>query len=194
MMVSEVGRTTSGSSSFSPPACVTTATSGANPSMCSASFSSKREGMNIGKYRFWCPVALIRSSTARWMASQIPKPYGLMTIVPRAREFSANPACFTTSWYQAGKSSDCVGRAMACQGYRPMIDGHRSSPQNLAHDDAGARDSSLVLVARPPGAAARPSLTQRQDIDGPGGCPGAFALAGTSRQGEHDGGSENPPG
>src|SRR5207248_528106 len=28
---------------------------------------------------------------------------------------SARPACFTTSWYQEGKSSDCVGSAMARQ-------------------------------------------------------------------------------
>src|SRR5688572_18163078 len=39
----------SGSSSFCPPACVTTATSGANPSTCSASFWRKLSGMNIGK-------------------------------------------------------------------------------------------------------------------------------------------------
>jgi hypothetical protein len=37
MTVSDVGRTTSGSSSCLPPACVTTASSGANPSTWSAS-------------------------------------------------------------------------------------------------------------------------------------------------------------
>lgn len=37
MIVSEVGRTTSGSSSSLPPAWVTTASSGAKPSTCSAS-------------------------------------------------------------------------------------------------------------------------------------------------------------
>ena len=37
MTVSDVGRTTSGSSSSLPPAWVTTASSGANPSTCSAS-------------------------------------------------------------------------------------------------------------------------------------------------------------
>ncbi len=37
MIVSEVGRTISGSSSSLPPAWVTTANSGANPSTCSAS-------------------------------------------------------------------------------------------------------------------------------------------------------------
>src|SRR5437879_5354567 len=36
-------------------------------------------------------------------------------MAPRTREFSARPACFTTSWYQAGKSPDCVGSAMARQ-------------------------------------------------------------------------------
>src|SRR5438132_12429422 len=54
----------------------------------------------------------MRSSTARWMRSQIPKPYGLITIVPRASEGSARPPCFTTSWYQPGKSSDCFGSAI----------------------------------------------------------------------------------
>src|ERR1043165_4770301 len=46
------------------------------------------------------------------MRSQIPKPYGLITIVPRTSDGSARPACFTTSWYQPGKSSDCLGSAM----------------------------------------------------------------------------------
>ncbi len=49
MIVSEVGRTTSGSSSSLPPARVTTATSGANPSTCSASFSRNDCGMKSGK-------------------------------------------------------------------------------------------------------------------------------------------------
>ena len=52
MIVSDVGRRTSGSPSSSPPACVTTATSGANPSTCSFSFSRSDCGMSIGKYRF----------------------------------------------------------------------------------------------------------------------------------------------
>ena len=47
--VSEVGRTTRGSSSFSPPPWVTTASSGANPSTCSASFFKKLSGMRRGK-------------------------------------------------------------------------------------------------------------------------------------------------
>ena len=48
-MVSEVGRMTSGSSSFLPPAWVTTASSGAKPSTCSASFFRKLSGMSSGK-------------------------------------------------------------------------------------------------------------------------------------------------
>jgi hypothetical protein len=47
--VSEVGRTTSGSASSSPPPWVTTASSGENPSTWSFSFSRKLMGMNSGK-------------------------------------------------------------------------------------------------------------------------------------------------
>src|ERR1041385_4263847 len=70
MIVSEVGRTTSGSSSADvgstamaslpclPVArsrvCVTSATSLANPSTCSASLARKLIGMNRGKYAFLC--------------------------------------------------------------------------------------------------------------------------------------------
>ena len=49
MMVSDVGRTTSGSSSSFPPPWVTTAVSGAKPSTCSASRARKLCGMNNGK-------------------------------------------------------------------------------------------------------------------------------------------------
>ena len=49
MMVSEVGRTTSRSSSTSLPPCVTHATCGAKPSTCSASRISRLSGMNSGK-------------------------------------------------------------------------------------------------------------------------------------------------
>lgn len=49
MTVSEVGRTARGSSSSSPPAWVTTASSGENPSTCSASFLRKLMGMKRGK-------------------------------------------------------------------------------------------------------------------------------------------------
>jgi hypothetical protein len=52
MIVSDVGRTTSGSSSFFPPPCVTTAVCGANPSTCSASLCRKLSGMKSGKYAF----------------------------------------------------------------------------------------------------------------------------------------------
>ena len=44
MIVSDVGRTISGSSSFLPPPCVTTAVSGAKPSTCSASLVQEALG------------------------------------------------------------------------------------------------------------------------------------------------------
>ena len=71
MSASEVGRTTRGSSSSLPPASVTTAISGEKPSTSSASRSSSDTGIEQGKYRFSWPVALIRSSSARWISSQI---------------------------------------------------------------------------------------------------------------------------
>jgi len=74
MMASDVGRTTSGSSSSSVPPLVTHATCGANPSTCSASLTSRLFGMNSGKYALTCPVALIRLSSPRWMNSQIAYP------------------------------------------------------------------------------------------------------------------------
>src|SRR5689334_16190830 len=55
----------------------------------------------------------MRSSSARWIASQIANPYGLITIAPRTAEFSARPARRTTWPYQAGKSCDCWGRRTA---------------------------------------------------------------------------------
>ena len=51
-MVSEVGRTTSGSSSSLPPPCVTSASSGAKPSTWSASLAMNEYGMKLGKYAF----------------------------------------------------------------------------------------------------------------------------------------------
>ena len=72
MIVSDVGRMTSGSSSSLPPAWVTTASSGAKPSTCSFSRSMKLIGISSGKYAFSCPVALNMSSRARCMSSQIP--------------------------------------------------------------------------------------------------------------------------
>ena len=47
--VSEVGRTTSGSSSVLPPATVTTASSGLKPSTCSASRRRYDSGMKSGR-------------------------------------------------------------------------------------------------------------------------------------------------
>ncbi len=49
MIVSLVGRTTTGSSSSLPPAWVTTASSGLKPSTCSASLRRYDSGMNRGK-------------------------------------------------------------------------------------------------------------------------------------------------
>src|SRR5215218_904310 len=102
--VSEVGRTTSGSASFSPPPWVTTASSGENPSTCCCSFSRKLMGMNSGKYAFWTPVALIRRSRSACMSSQVAHAHGRMTMLPRAGPFSASSARATTSWYHWGKS------------------------------------------------------------------------------------------
>src|ERR671935_1125357 len=53
----------------------------------------------------------MRLSNAAWIASHSAKPYGLMTIDPRPRADSASSLWRTTSWYQAGKSSDCDGSA-----------------------------------------------------------------------------------
>src|SRR5215475_1897053 len=107
MTVSEVGLTTSGSSSSLPPAWVTVKNSGANPSTCSASRSRKLSGMSSGKYAFWCPVALIRPSRSACRSSQIRYPYGLMTMLPRTGHRSTRSARKTTSLYQAAKSSLC---------------------------------------------------------------------------------------
>jgi hypothetical protein len=49
MTVSLVGRMASGSESSFPPPCVTTASSGLNPSTCSASRSKKLIGIRSGK-------------------------------------------------------------------------------------------------------------------------------------------------
>jgi len=80
MIVSDVGRTISGSSSSpagsslpSLPGAsrwwVTTAHSFANPSTCSASFWKYDSGMNSGKYAFSWPVALNMPSRTRWQFS-----------------------------------------------------------------------------------------------------------------------------
>ncbi len=72
MIVSEVGRTTTGSSSSLPPPWVTTASSGAKPSTCSASLVRYDCGMNIGKYAFWAPAFLIRASISCCIRSHRP--------------------------------------------------------------------------------------------------------------------------
>ena len=70
--VSEVGRTTSGSSSSLPPPWVTTASSGAKPSTCSASSFKKDSGMKRGKYAFSAPASLMRRSSSACISSQMP--------------------------------------------------------------------------------------------------------------------------
>mmetsp|Transcript_45647 Transcript_45647/g.92134 ORF Transcript_45647/g.92134 Transcript_45647/m.92134 type:complete len:221 (-) Transcript_45647:515-1177(-) len=115
MTVSEVGRTTRGSSSLaagsaiSPPLaesgslvslwCVTTAHSFANPSTCSASFDKKLRGMNKGKYAFCAPVALILSSSSHRSESHTAMPHGLITMHPRTGLWSTRSEAYTTSWY-----------------------------------------------------------------------------------------------
>src|SRR5271169_47851 len=63
--------------------------------------------MSSGKYAFWCPVALIRSSRSACSSSQIRYPYGLITMLPRTGPRSTSSARKTTSLYQAEKSSLC---------------------------------------------------------------------------------------
>jgi hypothetical protein len=70
MTVSEVGRTTSGSSSSLPPAMVTTASSGEKPSTCSASRLRYDSGMNSGNTALSCPASLMRRSRSAWSSSQ----------------------------------------------------------------------------------------------------------------------------
>src|SRR5438445_6744819 len=113
MIVSDVGRTASGSSSSSmpAPALVTHATSGAKPSMCSASFIRNERGMSRGNAQFSWPLSLIMSSKARWIASHIAHPYGRTTIIPRMPDQSASSALRTTSVYQRSKSSDILVRS-----------------------------------------------------------------------------------
>src|SRR5438132_3617485 len=109
-MVSDVGRTASGSSSSSmpAPALVTQATSGAKPSMCSASFIRNERGMSSGNAQFSCPLSLIMSSKARVIVSHIAQPYGRTTIMPRTPDQSASSALRTTSVYHRSKSSDIL--------------------------------------------------------------------------------------
>ena len=74
MIVSDVGRITSGSSSFSPPPCVTTASSGENPATWDFSFSMKLRGISSGNAAFTWPVALKRLSSAAVMFSHSAQP------------------------------------------------------------------------------------------------------------------------
>ena len=69
-----VGRTARRSCNFSVPPWVTQATSGAKPSTCSASRSSRLSGISMGKYTFSWPVALKRASISSLMRSQMAYP------------------------------------------------------------------------------------------------------------------------
>lgn len=61
MTASEVGRTATGTSSSLSPALVTQASSGANPSTCSFSFSSDLDDRNMGKLASSTPIRAILS-------------------------------------------------------------------------------------------------------------------------------------
>src|SRR5262245_13622744 len=84
----------------------------------------------------------MRSSISRCSRSQSEKPYGRMTMVPRAGPFSASSAFATTSWYQRGKSSpwgvSTGALAMAAEGTGDPLPGrgYVSSPL-LAPDPPG---------------------------------------------------------
>src|SRR5206468_1627986 len=141
MIVSEVGRTASGSSSSSiaPPARVTHATSGAKPSMCSASFIRNSRGMSKGKAQFSWPDCLIMSSKARVIASHIAQPYGRTTIMPRTPDQSASSALRTTSVYQRSKSSDILVTSFtkSCCSSNSCFISFRSTSKSLEMSSAG---------------------------------------------------------
>ena len=60
---------------FAPEvAWVTQATSGAKPSTCSASFSSRDSGISMGMETFSCPVSLNMASRCSWISSQMRLP------------------------------------------------------------------------------------------------------------------------
>src|SRR5438067_10538741 len=61
--------------------------------------------MNSGKYAFCAPAALMRASISSTMRSQMAKPVGRITMVPRTGPLSASSALAIRSWYQRGKSS-----------------------------------------------------------------------------------------
>ena len=83
MIVSDVGRIASGSSSFSPPPIVTTASSGENPATCDFSLSMKLRGISSGNAAFTWPVALKRRSSCAVMFSHSAQPYGRTIMQPR---------------------------------------------------------------------------------------------------------------
>ena len=113
IIVSEVGRTISGSSSSAsgsastppPPSiersrwCVTTAHSLAKPSTCSASLLRKDTGMKSGKYAFWAPAALMRLSSSSRRFSHSAIPVGRITMQPLTGLCSARSPAAITSWY-----------------------------------------------------------------------------------------------
>ena len=118
IIVSDVGRTISGSSSSAPGSgstpllpsasvversrwCVTTAHSLAKPSTCSASFERKETGMKGGKYAFRQPVALIRASRSSRTASHSAIPFGLITMHPLTGLPSTRSPAAITSLYHA---------------------------------------------------------------------------------------------
>lgn len=55
-----------------------------------------------GKYAFSVPVSLMRASISACIRSQIPYPYGRMTMEPRTGPLSASSALLIRSWYQRG--------------------------------------------------------------------------------------------
>src|SRR4029453_3122442 len=94
MTASLVGRIASGSVSSLPPPCVTTASSGLNPSTCSASRSKKFIGISSGKYAFCAPAALMRVSTARCIRSH--RPHAVESAPPYGC-----PLLLTSAWHAA---------------------------------------------------------------------------------------------
>ena len=67
MMVSEVGRMTYGSSSSLPPAMRDHGQFRRKAFHMFGFVCKKLCGISSGKYTFWCPVALKRVSSSRWM-------------------------------------------------------------------------------------------------------------------------------
>ena len=82
MAVSDVGRSTSfTSSSFRPP-CVTQKTSPSNPLTCSASFWNSVSGIRTGKFTSPWPVESNSSRIAWSINFMIAQPYGRQTFIP----------------------------------------------------------------------------------------------------------------